>query len=158
MANPLEIAASKALVPVLAVAGLVLVYVIYREVSKSPEDREEDEAERESDAIGERRERVEDVADAAYGRTWFTQLSDYAIAFGTGTLFIPDRLIGGTPVEVRGGVVLPGGAVVTLEQINEAGGIKFEPESEKTTFTWRGVKYAFTGQNDSEGRRVAVRA
>jgi hypothetical protein len=158
MANPLEVAASKALVPVMAVGGLVLLYVIYREVSKSPEDREDERAEREIDAVEARRERVEDKADATYGRTWYNKLSDYFVTFATGTLLIPDRLVGGTPVQVNGRVVLPGGAVITLEQINEAGGIKFDTASEQTTFTWRGMKFAFSGQNDSEGRRIAVRA
>ena len=158
MANPLEIAASKALVPVIAVAGLVGLYLIYREVTKSPEEREDDRAEAEADAIERARDRTAASADAAYDRNAGTNFVDYLTTALTFGLYVPDRIVGGTPVQVSGKVVLPGGAVITLQQISDAGGIRFEPATERTVFTWRGTKYAFSGQNDSEGRRVAVKA
>ena len=151
MANLLQAAAGKALVPVMAIAGLVGLYLVYREVSKTPEERE-------SDRLEAQREAAERRADAVYNRDTGTNFVDYLTTALTFGLYVPDRLVGGTPVQVSGKVVLPGGSVITLQQINGAGGVSFDARSEQTTFSWSGTTYRFTGQTDSEGRRIAVKA
>lgn len=61
-------------------------------------------------------------------------------------------------VNAAGDVVLPGGATVSIAELsNNGGGVKFDPKTEQNTFTWLGVRYRLTGQNDSKGRRIAVK-
>jgi hypothetical protein len=61
-------------------------------------------------------------------------------------------------VSAAGDVVLPSGAKVSIAEISNNGGVQFDARSEQFTFVYSGVKYRLTGENDSSGRRVAVKA
>ncbi len=143
-----------------SVAGLIVVYVIYRESQKTPEQRASErmqkDAEAKADAIEAQRDAVATSADAAYGRTPLNKFADYLKVIGTGGLYVPPRLSGGTPVSVRGSIRLePSGRVILVNDITAQGGAIYSRSDGTFDFRYQNQTYTIRDGVDSQGLRVA---